>query len=70
MKKKIPIVKKNDSKIIYEIEKKIRIMIDKEMEMEKINYEIKKLKKYNYSEYIKQSIQLIKKNPKKYHKGI
>ena len=53
MKEAIPIIRKNDSKVIYEIEKKIRIMIDEEMEIEKINYEIKKLKKYNYSEYIK-----------------
>ncbi len=67
MKKEIPIIRKNDPKIIYDIEKKIRKMIDEEMDIEKINYEIKKLKKYNYSEYIKQSIQMIKKNPKKYH---
>ena len=53
MKERIPIVKKNDPKIIYEIEEKIRKMIEEEEDIEKINYEIKKLKKYNYSEYIK-----------------
>ena len=58
---------KNKRNKVYEVEKQIMKLIEKEEDMEIIKKEIFKLRKYNYDKYVQTNIKVLKKNPKKYH---
>ena len=49
----VSIVVKNKATKVYQLEKEIHKLIEKGGKTEDIEYEIKKLKKYNYDTYIK-----------------
>ena len=49
----VSIVVKNKATKVYQLEKEIDKLIEKGGKTEDIEYEIKKLKKYNYDTYIK-----------------
>jgi len=65
---KIMIVVRNKPEAIYEVEKKIKWMIEARMPNEEIQRQLHVLRKYSYETYVKNNITTLRSNPKKYHK--
>ena len=65
--RKVPVIAENDAAESYEIEHQIQVLIEKGSDMKRLQYEVSKLRKYNYDMYIQNNVSILKKNPRKYH---
>ena len=65
--RKVPVIAENDAAASYGIEHQIQVLIEKESDMKRLQYEVSKLRKYNYDMYIQNNVNILRKNPRKYH---
>ncbi len=70
LKSRLPIIRVNQPKKIYEVERKIDQLLKNGVAYERINKEIMKLRKYSFQSYVKKNLKALQVNPKAYHRCI
>ena len=70
LKSRLPIIRVNQPKRIYEVERKIDQLLKDGAAYERINKEIMKLRKYSFQSYVKKNLKALQINPKAYHRCI